>query len=258
MNRKPLILAVLLLILALSLGYSFIMTPRQNKVPPLAKGEFRRTATAAKGAAEGTSGLLRLDTALLDMRPEPFPGVKRNLFRSTSPPPLAPPPKVVTEATPQPVIPPPTVVAPPIVQPVETPARALARFTFLGYLQRGEARSIFLSSAGEIFVVHPGDRFGRRREFQVMTLSATQMVIRQGDDPRDIVVQLVEQAPLTSATTSAVGRKGGSESSVPPRRTAGTGPETSAFPPPPDTGADEEPPENDPTQTEGFTHGNNQ
>ena len=48
-------------------------------------------------------------------------------------------------------------------------------------------------------MVKKGDRFGRNRQFLVSEMTPQRLIVRQGEDPRPIVLSLVEQAPLAPA-----------------------------------------------------------
>lgn len=200
MNRQRLALAVLVGILILALAYAFWATPRQQRVaaPGGAPSARTRPAPTPRVEAPGDEGRVRLD--LLARDEQEFPGFKRDIFRypPVARPPAPKPPPPAPEPVPEPEPEPEPVLEPEPVVPVEV-QRELARFTFLGFLQKGGVKTIFLSSGGELFVVKQGDRFGKERAFHVIGLSAELLTIRQGDDPRSINIPLVEQAPLAPA-----------------------------------------------------------
>lgn len=194
MSRQRLILTLVVGLLLLALGYAYWATPRQQKVaakaPPKAAEGRGSEAKAATGAPQGT---LRLD--LLQRQDEEFPGFKRDLFslhKAPPPPPPMPPPM------PMPVrpLPAPTTAVDPEAGAV---ARALGQFTFLGFLQKDGAKTLFLSSQGEIFVAKKGDAFGKQKEFVITEVSAETLTIRQGSGPGVITVSLKEQQPLAPA-----------------------------------------------------------
>ena len=196
MSRQRLILTLVFGLLLLALGYAYWATPRQQKVaakPPAKAAEGRGSeARAAAGAPQGT---LRLD--LLQREDEEFPGSKRDLFslrKAPPPPPPMPPPMPM----PMPVRPVPA-PAPAVDQEAGAVARALGQFTFLGFLQKDGAKTLFLSSQGEIFVAKKGDAFGKQKEFVITDVSAETLTIRQGSGPGVITVSLKEQRPLAPA-----------------------------------------------------------
>lgn len=197
MNRK-IVLGCLLGVLGLSLTYAISYSPRQEPVTaPSVRPPVRSAATGKDRPAELPVEELRVRLEILERQAEPFPGIRRNLFGSLVI--VAPPPP------PPPVLPPP-VAAPPI--PVEAPLaeevarQELARFTYLGFLEKGKGKTIFLSGANELFLVKKGDRFGGKRQFLVKELAPDRLIIQQGDDPRPIVLSLVEQASLAPARSA--------------------------------------------------------
>lgn len=197
MSQKRL-LRILLVVLGIALAYAWWQTPRQEQLPPSAMaGKSSGRAASGKAAAQAETGV-RLDLLVRD--PAPYPGFQRDLFSPlyavTVAPPAPPPPP----PPPPPVLPPP----PPPIAPTAGLASAtaeLARFTFLGYLQKEGERTIFLTAADEIFLVKNGDSFGRSKQFQITELTADRLVIRQGEAPQPIVISLVEQASLAPART---------------------------------------------------------
>lgn len=195
MNRQRLTLAILVGILIVALAYAFWATPRQQRV---AAPSSTPRPVSAQGEAPAEAGHVRLE--LLKPEKRDFPGFRRDIFHYPAPPAPKPPPRPVSAP-----LPPPAPKPPAIPEPAPEPEipvavrRELARFTFLGYLEKEGVKTIFLSAAGEIFVVKKGDRFGQDGEFHVTGLSPELLTIRQGDDPRSINIPLVEQAPLAPA-----------------------------------------------------------
>lgn len=193
MSRQRLILTLVFGLLLLALGYAYWATPRQQKVA--AKGPAKTAEgreTEARGAPSAPRGTLRLD--LLQREDEGFPGFKRDLFSLKKP---APPPPPMPPPLPLPVRP---LLSPPAAdQDAGSVARALGQFTFLGFLQKDGAKTLFLSSQGEIFVAKRGDAFGNQKEFVITEVSAETLTIRQGSGPGVITVSLQEQQPLAPA-----------------------------------------------------------
>jgi hypothetical protein len=188
MTRKQL-LGLLLMLLAAAIGYAIWGTPRQETAD---RSQVRPRPVVSPGttpAPDPAQDVRRVRLDLLREDDTPFPGFKRNIFGSILPPAPAPPVRPVAPLPPPPPPPPPP-VAPAAMQ------QDLARLTFLGYLERDGVRRVFLSGDNELFVVGKDDRFGRNRQFQVIALTADKLVLRQGSDPREIVITLVEKAPL--------------------------------------------------------------
>jgi hypothetical protein len=201
MNRRKLILAVLVGLFVLALVYAFWATPRQQRVAETAteRRSQRRPASASRVEVAPPDDGTRVRLDLLSREEGTFPGYRRDIFNY----PRVAPPKVVKA----PVAPPPPPPSEPVAAVEEAPLvppavqKALARFTFLGFLLKEGEKTVFLSSEGEIFVVKKGERFGREKEFYVTDVSAERLTIRQGDDPRAITIPLVEQAPLVPAAS---------------------------------------------------------
>jgi hypothetical protein len=82
----------------------------------------------------------------------------------------------------------------------------LARFTFLGFLEKENVKTVFLSSGEEIFLVKKGRTFGEGNEFYVTDLTPERLTIRHREDPRLITIPLVEQEPLVPSVPSRATR----------------------------------------------------
>lgn len=199
MNRQKLLLTILAGILLLALGYAFWATPRQERI---SGGAPRRPAVSAPAEGAKSSAAedeMRVRLELLTREDGSSPDFKRNIFHLQQPEPkplpLPPPPPPL----------PPSAGATTAPLATEEVQRELARFTFLGFLLKDGVKTIFLSANEEIFVVKKGDRFGNVRRFLVTELNSEKLTIRQDDDPRPIIVPLVEQAPLMEASGHSPG-----------------------------------------------------
>lgn len=197
MNRKRALLASLLLLLLLSIGYSIYDSPRQKRVSaPQTLPATSRNATAVQ-KAQPADGDERLRIDLLKPAPRRYSGVNRDLFYGEVP-------KVV-KPLPSTPLPPPVVALPPVVIPqppiisVET-RMELGRYVFLGYLEKAGVKTIFLGSSGEVFVVKKGQRFGKKGEFLIVELTPTLMTVQGRDNPQPITLPLVEKESLTPPT----------------------------------------------------------
>ena len=209
MNRQKLLLCALLLILAGSIAYSFLRSPKQERVASLTYAPGA-TAGARKGqappksqpqAAEGEVNL-----ALLDREPPRFSGYKRNIFSpifrdEVKPPPfkpLPPPPRTVKSPVPLPqAAPPPPPPPPPPPTPEELARQAaeaeLSKFTFLGFLKKDGQKTVFLSKNNEIFLAKKGSTLG---QFQISELSDDAITIRSALGGRELVIPLIENRAL--------------------------------------------------------------
>lgn len=196
MNRKRLLLAALVGLLLLSLAYAFWAMPRQEKAPPRAE----TPRPAAKKAAAGKKApppADRLHLGLLAQEPQEFPGAKRDIFRFHGG--WAPPVEELEAAMPAPidVEPPPP---PPPPTPEELLRAAVTRITFLGFLEKGGVRTVFLSSGGELFLVKAGEAFGRDKALVAREINAKELVIGWLQGPELVRVQLIENEALKPAT----------------------------------------------------------
>ena len=185
MKRKRLLLILLLILLGMASWYAYRTMPHQQRI----SSSSDRSPSAAAVAEEETG----LQLQLLKERDATFPGYRRNIFGSVLPPP--PPPKPEPKPGPKTEPKPEPVPAPP-PRPAQPLREALARFTFLGYLEKDGTRTVFLQRDQDLFVVKKGSRFGPDQKFQVVGMSPEQMIIRQAGDDRDITVPLTENQSL--------------------------------------------------------------
>lgn len=190
MNRQKLLLFCLVILLALAMVWSYARIPRQTRVVALryAPGQQAQPVPGRRDASAGRRGAHGLRLDLLERDPLAFRGYRRNLFK----------PIFVDEVKaarlraaafkpPPPRIP----VPPPMAIP---PRRELARFTFLGFLQKDNRKTVFLSRDGEILLVRKGDTFGGR--YQASSITDQALTITVSDTGEEIVIPLVEFAAL--------------------------------------------------------------
>lgn len=201
MNRQRLILAILVGIFALSVLYAFWATPRQEKAPPRAAAP----GPAAKGAAAAKPGQPsadRLNLGLLAQTPQPFPGAGRDIFRFHG----GWSPMVEEPAAIEPVVLPAEPVEPP---PPPTPEQILQQkisgFTFLGFLDKGGVKTVFLSSGGELYLVKAGDAFGREKSLIARAITPQELVVGSVTGEETVRVRLIENEALKPATLSSGG-----------------------------------------------------
>lgn len=217
MNKQKLALFILLIVLALTVIWSFISAPRQKTIntPVRASGksqqvENKEVDSATKSAdSSGKSAVkpkgvsiervLRLD--LLEYDQSGFKGYRRNIFKPIFTDELSIMKQKVAAFKPVPV--PPVIVAPPPVppQPVleqETIQSTLSHFTFLGFLKKDNRKTIFLAKDKEIVLVRKGETFAKRYEATAITDQA--LTIRVIDTGEEIVIPLAENRPLVAAS----------------------------------------------------------
>ncbi|MBK5273551.1 MAG: type II secretion system protein PulP [Desulfuromonadales bacterium] len=219
MNRKKLVLFILLITLVLAIIWSYSAVPRQKTVstlkyapgqtqPPVKPATSVPAATSANRvpviAITGDERIVRLD--LLEREQSGFKGYRRNIFKpifideikammrkAAAPKPLPIPP---VAAAPPPKVEPPPPIAQPVIQP-EKLQNTLARFVFLGYLKKGNRQTIFLSKDKEIILVRKGDKFAGNFEARSVTDQA--LTIISIDTGEEIVIPLIENQPLSAA-----------------------------------------------------------
>lgn len=193
MSRKTRILLTLIAALVVAVGYAWLATPRQERVTTqsvasAAGGQKRSSASTAERNAT-----VHLD--LLEANNRRYTTPKRDLFDFVTPPP--PKPKPLPKPVLAPPKPPPVVVAqtPEDVRRIEV-RRALARFTFLGFLLKDGQRTVFLSQGDNLFLVKEGEHFGDSNRFHAISITPEKMIIRQADSEGTIEIPLVEKQPL--------------------------------------------------------------
>lgn len=201
MSRKRVLLAILLGVLCLSVVYAYLATPRQQKAPPrLTSAEPRRVAVTSDRPSEVK---VRLDQ--LETEEEPFPGAERDIFRFKAKP-APPPPEPKPTPPPSPVVSlQPSQAAP--VTPLETARKALSEFSFLGFLEKGNVRTVFLTSGGELFIVKRNDRFGKDQEFLVTGLSDQTLTVQRRGEQTPMTIPLVENERLQPAVSKPARRE---------------------------------------------------
>lgn len=190
-----------------SLIYAYLQMPRQERVStgddkitqrPQTKKQ-QRGQKSAKSGSEG--GYPRLRSDLLERKSQPYPGVRRDLFSAafvlsqregeT---------EIFLEAPPE-VITPPVVVAPPPAPPPpsaqEIAQQELGRYKFVGFFKKGEKRTIFLSTNGEVFLVRKGEYLGRDRKYYVVNITDTTLELHKVD-AGDFTIKLTDQESLSA------------------------------------------------------------
>jgi len=198
MDRKKLILVILLAALACAIAYAFWRQPPRRTVEKLKYTSGMR-AGAARAAAPTAQDDIKLHLELLDRETARFSGFRRNIFRpifsgdmKSS---LMPrnPAKTVLPVPPPPLPPPPP---PPPPTPAQMAMQDVSRFTFLGFLQKENRKIIFLTRDREIFLVKKGDKLAGK--YDVASITDEALTIRLEGSGEQIVVPLMENRPLVS------------------------------------------------------------
>lgn len=196
MNRQRLILFVLVLLFGVAALWSYSAMPRFKTVDPSTykpaqqvKPAIAATDKPSRNADDGT----RLKINLLDAEPAGFKGYRRNIFK----PVLVDEMKVARQQAVA-IMPPPRVPAPPVVPAVIQPEAApLARFTFLGFLKKGNVKTIFIENEKNILLVKKGDKFAGR--YEATEISDQALTLKVTDSGAEMVIPLVENRPLATA-----------------------------------------------------------
>ena len=219
MNRKRLLLAALAGLLVLSLSYAFWAMPRQEKAPPRIEAP-RPAAPKTAAGKQAPPPADRLHLGLLAQEPQPFSGAERDIFRFHGG--RLPALQEVEVTVPAVVVAPPPPPPPPPPTPEEILRGIVTQVTFLGFLDKGGVRTVFLSRGGEVFLVKAGEAFGKDKTLLAREISGRELVIGWVQGPETVRVQLVENealkpATLSPGTTSGSGSRPGGMS-IPSRR----------------------------------------
>ncbi len=199
MNRKHMILAALLGVLALCMLYAYLATPRLEKAPPRSESKGTRSAVAkAPDKLQAKNSQDRIDFTFLQTEEQEFPGAKRDVFRFVQRRPKA---TAVVVKEPEVQAPPPVVIEEPAV-PIEVVQKALAQFTFLGFLDKGGEKTVFLSSEGSLFLAKRGEQFGLDLEFTVEDISGNLLLVRPAGRDFLIDIPLIEQQKLQASVSA--------------------------------------------------------
>lgn len=204
MNRQKALLFCLLVLLVLTMIWSYARMPRQKKVSALkyAPGAkavtivHRETGSTARVGERGESGPLRLD--LLGRETPDFKGYRRDIFKPVFVDEIRMAKLQLTTGKSRRASPPFKPVVPVNPAAVEKPRMELAKFTFLGFLQKDRHKIVFLSKDKEIILVRKGDIIAGRYEASSITDQA--LTIKVTDTGEQIVIPLVEYSSLRAAS----------------------------------------------------------
>ena len=206
MNRKRAILGGLLAVLVVCLVYAYQATPRLEKAPLRETSPRQPSASQKAVQGEEIGPRWRIDFAYLESRPQEFVGAQRDIFRfdqrrkvqvtSTAP--------VVQMQAPKPLAEP--LPAAPEVVPMAEVQKSLSQFTFLGFLEKAGAKTVFLSSGGDLFLAKQGERFGTGQEFLVVEIDEKLLKVRHIGRDGLIEIQLIEKQKLNARPVVRQGR----------------------------------------------------
>ena len=202
MKRKHIILSVLLGLLLLCVVYAYFATPSLEKAPPRKAKEQTVKGQVPKSTEVETSVIGSI--SLKHSEAEPFPGAKRDIFQFKIRKVKKPPAKVLPKPVEKPkVVEPPKPVSP---TPFEIVQKSLARFTFLGFLDRDGEKTVFLSTGGELFVVKSGQRFGSSQEFLITSIEDKLLTVKNKYDNRVLEIPLIENQTLKPSVSAPARR----------------------------------------------------
>jgi len=175
---------ILAALLALFLAL-FLNNLRKAKIKRVDKLTYK-TAQRQPTVPPAGPGLPGIETELLTPEREPFRMGKKNIFEplsfvKKSPPRKAAPPKAVEKQAPAPL--------PEIVP------KAIANYTFLGFMEKGKVKTIFLTKEDEVFIVKEGDTLSG--DYVVQNITDDFIKISNVDGSEAMTINLVENAPLT-------------------------------------------------------------
>jgi len=190
--RSKRLLAFLIPAFIASLIYGYLQMPKQERVKT---GDDRaiqkpQTKKGQPGQKPAALGFPRLRIDLLERKSQPYPGVRRDLFSavfafSQSEEEI----EVLPEEPPEVITPPPS--------PQEIARQELTRYKFVGFFKKGEKKTIFLSTAGEILLVRKGDYLGRDRKYYVVNITDTTLTLRK-EGAGDFSIKLTDQESLSA------------------------------------------------------------
>lgn len=173
-----------------SLIYGYLQMPKQERI---ASGE-QVMQDKKQQVPRDHEGYPRLRSDLLDRKSHPYPGVHRNLFGSSQ---RVEEIEVYTEEPPPVIIPPVVVAPPPPPSSQEIARQELSRYKFVGFFKKGEKKTIFLATDGEVLLVRKGEYLGRDRKYFVVNITDTDMELRK-EGAGDFSIKLTDQESLSA------------------------------------------------------------
>jgi hypothetical protein len=122
--------------------------------------------------------------------------VHRNLFGSSQ---RLEEIEIYTEERPQAIIPQVVVTPPPRppATPQEIAQQELSRYKFVGFFKKGEKKTIFLATEGEVLLVRNGEYIGQDRKYYVVNITDTDMELRK-EDGGVFSIELTDQESLSA------------------------------------------------------------
>ncbi|MBI5599566.1 MAG: hypothetical protein HY890_07485 [Deltaproteobacteria bacterium] len=173
-EKKPILIA-----LAIIWVFIVIYTIYSLRGP---KEEYQKALPGARPERTSVAGdMPRVRLELSGKKAPVYEGVKKDIFSPLAPPPAPPKPATVVEAAePPPPPPPPT--------PLELFVREVK---FLGFLEKGEKKTVFLGRGADVFVVKSGDVIDTR--FRIGEITSTRLTVRDEAASTEAAVELIKE-----------------------------------------------------------------
>ncbi len=133
-----------------------------------------------------------------------FSKPRRNLFNQLFPPPPAPKKVAAPPVAPPPVVVVPAPAPPPMPVPVRTPSSRMPSFQVLGFLEKGDQLTAFVSLQGEIYLVKKEQLFAD--EFRVAELNHENITIARASGADEVSLPLSEKTGSTAISGGPASR----------------------------------------------------
>ncbi|HJV64958.1 MAG TPA: type II secretion system protein PulP [Geomonas sp.] len=204
MNRQKATLAVLVIVLACSVLYAIIRSPRQREATPQ---ELRRQQPAAGKSVQsappaGQPG--KVELALLDREPPRFAAPRRDIFSPVfkeevklppfKPLPPLPPPKPPRTLNLPPAPPMQAPPPPPPPTPEQQAENEMRKLTVLGFLKKNGNKTVFLSFNDQILLARKGATL--LNKFVVKDITDEAITLRPANGGNEVVIPLVDNKAL--------------------------------------------------------------
>jgi len=191
MNRQKIALALLLVAFAGALVYSFVGSPKPKKVEKLKYTTGMAANTYRTSSKVDSGAKLRLD--LLDRERPRFSGFRRNIFKPVF---MSREKMASIRVKPVKPLPPPPPPPPPVPKtPAQIAMEDIGHFVFLGYLQKDNRKTIFLTKDNQIFLLKKGDKINGK--YDVAEISENMMTISLAPGGEKVVIPLMQNRTVT-------------------------------------------------------------
>jgi hypothetical protein len=208
-----------------SLIYGYLQMPQQERVTTrdgkaIQRPQVKKQQQGQKSATIGSDSYPRLRTDLLERKSQPYPGVHRDLFSSAfDVSPSEERIEILAEESSEIFVPPVVVVPPPPPPPPSTPQEVaqqeLAHYKFVGFLKKGEKKTIFISTGDEVLLVRKGDYLGRDRKYYVVNITDTTLELHK-EGAGNFSIKLTDQESLSPVFLQGQNSLGNGSSSLRP------------------------------------------